>query len=358
VPAFSVTADDKLDATKLRTRQGEYDGASQDAQNIALMDNHIAQMVAHGTSRRAWLCFEASTKAAKAMTVRLNEWGVSAGLVLGETPAGERAATIAAYRRGALKCLVNVAALTTGFDVQEVDMLVMRRRTKSLGLYIQMTGRLLRTIGGEIGASIRVGKPDGIVLDFAGNIDQHGPLDFIRPKDTVARLASCETCGKRNASAAARCWFCDEPMTKLCPACLVTLPKGTLDCTQCGHDMRTGGAGEGGTAHKLLDTPSGAALIASYKTGAARDGGWNVIRRVWREEATQKIVALVGDSETTADLTAFGDRANKARWLRAGPDGVTALLLPNGASRTSALQVTADGTELPVPMPGLAEAAV
>jgi hypothetical protein len=49
---------------------------------------------------------------------------------------------------------------------------------------------------------------------------------------------------------------------------------------------------------------------------------------------------------------ACGERVKAAKWLRLDDAGaVVALLLPNGASRTSALQVTADGTELPVPMP-------
>jgi hypothetical protein len=48
VPAFSAPADDKIDVTQAQERQGEYDGRSQDAQMLALMDNHIAQMIHHG----------------------------------------------------------------------------------------------------------------------------------------------------------------------------------------------------------------------------------------------------------------------------------------------------------------------
>lgn len=345
VPAFSVAADDKVDVSKLRKRQGEYDTASQDAQMLALMDNHIAQMVHHGASRRAWLVFEASTKSAHAMAERLRQWGVAAGLVLGETPAAERAATIEAFRRGRLRCLVNVAALTTGFDVQEVDMLVMRRRTMSLGLYIQMTGRLLRTIGGHIERSIAAGKADGIVLDFAGNIDQHGPLDFIRPKDTTSKLVSCESCGKRNGAAAMRCWSCDEPMTKLCPACLVSIRKGLLDCPECGHDMRTGSADGTPRAPKLLETPSGAALIAAFRPATAREGGWVPVRKAWERDGA----AIVDDADGTRwELPApMARRAAEARWVRPGP----ALLVPNGASRTTVVQIMADGAELIVPMP-------
>lgn len=356
VPAFSATTDDKLDRSQLKTRQGEYDAASQDAQNIGMMDNHIAQMIQHGVNRRAWLVFEASVKAAKAMTARLNEWNVPTGLVLGETPAGERKAIIAAYRAGRLRCLVNVAALTTGFDVQEVDMLVMRRATKSLGLYIQMTGRLLRTIGGNIESSIAAGKPDGLVLDFAGNIDTHGPLDFIEPKTTKHRLVECEECGKRNGAAAARCWSCDALMTKLCPACLETITKGTLDCPHCAHDMRTGGAGSDPKPQSLLEKPSGAALISSFGAVRARSNGWIGVRAVRSKDEVFWVQVHVTDplNEWIQLPNEFATHAKDARWIRLESGTVVAVLKRNGSSLGSALQVTADGMVLPVPMPAAA----
>jgi len=356
VPAFSAPADDKMDASKLRTREGDYTGESQDIQMIAAMDNHIAQMLHHGRSRKAWLVFEASTKAAKAMAERMNQWGIPTGLVLGTTPAAERAASIAAYRAGRLRALVNVNALTVGFDVQETDMVVMRRRTKSLRLYIQMIGRGLRTIGGHILRSIAAGKADLLVLDFAGNIDAHGPLDFIRPKETSISLVSCEECGKRNQPAAMRCWSCDAVMTKLCPKCLggpenIGIPKGTLICTivledgtTCAHDMRAGPREEGKPT-KLLDTPSGAALISSYRPGPAREGGWMPIRKVWSKEGVMSALTEAGEAlEIPAALSML---AADARWVRS--DG--ALLVPNGANRTSVRMYGPGGGMLVVPMP-------
>ena len=349
VPAFSVTTDDKIDTTRLKKRQGEFDTASQDAQMLALMDNHIAQMIHHGSQRRAWLVFEASIKAARAMVDRLQEWGIAAGLVVADTGDAERSQTIAAFRAGRIKCLVNVAALTTGFDAQEVDMLVMRRATMSLGLYIQMTGRLLRTVGGNIDASIRAGKSDGIVLDFAGNIDRHGPLDFIRPKDTKSRLVSCESCGKRNGGAAARCWSCDEPMTKLCPGCLASIRKGLLDCPECGHDMRTGGGDAAPRGAKLLETPSGAALISAWAKGSAREGGWVPVRKAWEQDGR----TMLADNDGTAWELPAGlcRRAADARWVRGAGTIAEAVLVPNGAARNTVMQVMPDGREFVIPMP-------
>jgi len=348
-PAFSLGADDKLDASKLRTSAGEYDTKSQDAQMIALMDNHIAQMVHYGwQTRRAWLVFEASTKSAGLMAERMNAWGIPTGLILAKTPDHERAAAIEAFRAGRLRALVNVAALTTGFDVPHTDMLVWRRRTKSLGLYIQMAGRVLRTIGGNIEASIAAGKADGAVLDFAGNIDEHGPLDFIRPKDSKSKLIACEACNARNPAAAARCWSCDAVMTKNCPSCLNVVERGVTTCSHCGFDMRTGPREESKT--KLRDTPSGAALIANYGNAADRDGGWVAIRKAYSGPGGA-LVDLVDGKRVELRGTLAG-LASDARWLRLDDVGEpVAILCPNGASRTSARQIGVDGSDFIVPLP-------
>lgn len=343
VPGFSAEALDKVDESKLKKAAGEYTASSQDAQMIALMDSHIAQMMLGGANRRAWLVFEASQKAAIAMTERLNAWGIPAGLIIDKTK--NREAIIEAFNRGQLRALVNVESLTTGFDSQRIDLVCFRRRTTSLGLYIQMCGRGLRTIGGNLPASVAAGKSDCLYYDFAGLIDAHGPLDFIRPKETKASLVSCDACGNRNPVAARNCWSCDEPMMKLCPACLEPVQKGTLDCPHCQHDMRVAG-GEPRKAAALLETPSGAALISAFAKNHDREGGWVAIRKAYRHEDGR---ISVDTDEQRIDLpeylVKFGE---KAKWIRTDD---LALLIPNGASRTSVLQVKADGTALVVPMP-------
>lgn len=351
VPGFSAPAEDKVDVTKLKKTAGEYTAASQDAQMIALMDSHIMQMLSGGSDRRAWLIFEASQKAALAMTDRLNAWGVPAAAIIDKTK--NRETIYSAFERGQLRALVNVETLTTGYDSQRIDLVCFRRRTASLGLYVQMCGRGLRTIGGNIDASIRAGKSDCLYYDFSGLIDAHGPLDFLRPKETKSKLVSCESCGKRNAGAAMKCWACNEPMTKNCPACLQPIQKGLLDCPLCEHDMRVGGAveGDGPKPANLLERPSGAALISSFAKNVDREGGWIAIRKSYRHETGETII----DTEThrltlPTQLQVYGD---KAKWIRMTPDGaeVTGLLIPNGSSRTSALQISLDGPPIVVPIP-------
>lgn len=346
VPGFSASACDKIDVSRLKKTAGEYTASSQDAQMIALMDSHIMQMKVGGTDRRSWLVFEASQKAAIAMVERLNAWGIPADVIIDKTK--NREAIIGAFNAGRLRALVNVESLTTGFDVQRIDLICFRRRTTSLGLYIQMCGRGLRTIGGNLQASIAAGKADCLYYDFAGLIDAHGALDFIRPKDTRVSLVSCDACSKRNAGAALRCWNCDEPMTKLCPACLLPVQKGVLDCPHCAHNMRTGGAGEERAAAKLLETPSGAALLSSFARNQDREG-WTAIRKSWRDE--EGVVTVDTDSDRFELPVALQVWGEKAKWIRLEETQVQAVLIPNGASRTSAIQVDATGKTLVVPMP-------
>lgn len=106
-------------------------------------------------------------------------------------------------------------------------------------------------------------------------------------------------------------------------------------------------AGERGpvTAQKLLDTPSGAALISAYRPGVERAGGWLPVKKVWEQEGVHTVLTAEGESfELPASLSAL---AKDARWIRR--DGM--LLVPNGANRTSVRQYSASGEMLIIPMP-------
>ena len=116
-------------------------------------------------SARQTIVYAVSVGHAQNLKQVFNEAGIPAGLMLGETPSSERAATIERFRNGALKVLVNVAVATEGFDLPDASCVVIARPTKSLALYLQMVGRGLRP------------KRDGgdcLILDLAGNSLRHG----------------------------------------------------------------------------------------------------------------------------------------------------------------------------------------
>jgi DNA repair protein RadD len=355
VPAFTAEALGKIDPNLLKKTSGEFTASSQDAQTIELIESHIAQLKIIGANRRSWLIFEASVKSAELMTEALNRHGISARCITEKTPDTQRTLWIEAFKTGAIRALVNVAALTTGFDAQICDMLVMRRRTASLGLYVQMIGRLLRTIGGHISLSIAAGKADGVVVDFAGNVDQHGPLDFLRPKESTVRMVDCMSCKKANVSAAVRCWNCNEKMTRVCPGCNEDIEKGLKQCPLCEAVLDNRNADGSVDEAKprnanLLEMPSGAALIQAFRPIAAKEGGWVPIRKAFKIDDMPTILDANGDS--WALTTQMEGHMSTARWVRGGENGVAAFLLkPNGMSRSNAMMVTPAGVAMPVPMP-------
>ncbi len=109
---------------------------------------------------RPTVVFAATVDHARALaTAYRGRAGLAADVVLGTTPAGDRAATIDALTHRRLDVVVTVGALTEGFDCPPVAALVMARPTRSELLYTQMLGRGLRA---------HPGKTDCVVLDVTG----------------------------------------------------------------------------------------------------------------------------------------------------------------------------------------------
>jgi hypothetical protein len=76
---------------------------------------------------------------------------------------------------GAKMTLVSVLRIAVGFDIKDIELAVMLRRTIVRSLYIQMVGRATR---------IAEGKKYAELLDLAGNLELHGFHDeiYIPPK--------------------------------------------------------------------------------------------------------------------------------------------------------------------------------
>lgn len=72
------------------------------------------------------------------------------------------------FRDGQIDVLVSVNALCEGFDEKLAKYCFLLRKVGFVSLYHQMCGRVLRAIEG---------KPEGHIVDFAGNFDEFGPVE-------------------------------------------------------------------------------------------------------------------------------------------------------------------------------------
>lgn len=205
----------------------------------------IQDMLTDSEGRRKGLVFCPTVKTAGMAVELLHERGEAASLVTGATPKGERKAIIDSFRAGTGgRWLVSVSALTTGFDVPDVDVLCILRPTKSSALNVQILGR---------GTRVHPDKSDCLVLDYAGNIERCGPIDApIIPERKVAGggpapMRTCPCCEQECHASAKACPICghefaarkvvetlianaDSPMSSVtvrkCPSPLpVILPK-------------------------------------------------------------------------------------------------------------------------------------
>ena len=104
-------------------------------------------------------------------------------LLHGGTPNGERKSILEWLKNGSgNRFVVNVGILTVGFNFPALDCIVLLRATKSLRLYIQMVGRVIRAYTCKKGI-----EKQGMVIDYGSNIDRHGAIDAVNPPKPVKR---------------------------------------------------------------------------------------------------------------------------------------------------------------------------
>ena len=211
-PLVNKATSARIDTEGVKVRGGEFLAESLQS---AVMDSGVtpaavAEMVHKGHDRRAWLVFCTGVAHAEMVRDEVRRHGVTCEMVSGETPSAERDRIIAAYRDGRIRCLANVNVLVTGFNGPHVDLLAWLRPTMSTGLYVQGCGR---------GTRKAPGKQNCLVLDYAGNIKRHGPVDMIE-------LCGGKSAGDGEAQAAP---------TKECPNCESYVLLAATVCQDCGY---------------------------------------------------------------------------------------------------------------------------
>lgn len=161
-----------------------------------------------GANRNKWLVFAAGTDHADNIGDMLNMLGVPTGVVHSKREGRDK--TIADFKAGRLRAVVNNNVLTTGFDEPGIDMIVCLRPTASSLLWVQMLGRGTRplfapgydlnTIDGRLQAIQASSKHNCLVLDYAGNTKRLGPInDPVVPRRKGqgggdAPVKCCEAC--------------------------------------------------------------------------------------------------------------------------------------------------------------------
>lgn len=214
VPVISKGGVEKIDLSHVHTRAGDYaaNELAHAADDPQLIKHAVAEIVAYGKDRKAWLIFASGVTHAEHVAEEVRKHGITCEVVTGETPKGERDATVEKFKTGGIRCLVNVAVFTTGFNVPRCDMIALLMATQSTGKYVQIVGRGMRTYPG---------KENCLLMDYGGNVLAHGMVDDIEPIQTANIFNVVEN---------------PDPV-KECPQCRALLHTRVMICPACDYEF-------------------------------------------------------------------------------------------------------------------------
>lgn len=221
------------DLSKVPTSKGDYDqkalAAAVDQAGL------VGDIVDHWKRRAAGVrtvAFAASVEHSRHIARRFTEAGVPAEHLDGETPTPDRDAILARLDRGETLVVSNCGVLCEGWDQPSVKCAILARPTKSVTLYLQQAGRILRPFQGL----------EAVILDHAGNALAHG-----LPQDEREYSLAPPKSKKKSVAG---------PPVKTCEACFAIVPAATRVCPGCGVEFlveESGPALPKETAGELVD---------------------------------------------------------------------------------------------------------
>ena len=199
---------------KVRRVASDFDMGEVDAiMNKSPVTDSVITHWKEKAGNRQTVIFCSTVDHARNVADAFNASGVVAAIIHGEMGDADRRATLAAYDRGEIQVITNVAVLTEGWDHPPTSCVVLLRPSSYKSTMIQMVGRGLRTVNPEEYPGTL--KTDCVILDFGTSSLIHGSLE--QDVDLNGRKVT------------------GDALTKTCPSCDAQVPAAVMECPLCGH---------------------------------------------------------------------------------------------------------------------------
>lgn len=219
-PRYFAPSKPDLTAVKVGRQTREYN--EKQLNTVMNQPELIGDIVDNWFKLAAWkstVVFCCSKAHSRAVCQEFLDKGVSAEHVDADTPQDERAEIFARVKSGETKVLCNVFIASYGLNIPTLEVAVIARPTKSLILYMQIIGRVLRP---------SEGKTEALIIDHSGCIEEHGFVE-----DVTGWSLEGDDISERVAKAKEEA---GTPKEITCFECL-TVFSGQRECPSCGHQM-------------------------------------------------------------------------------------------------------------------------
>jgi superfamily II DNA or RNA helicase len=208
------------DLSGLHTVGGDFNRGELDAvmNRRVITGNAIEHYGKHCPGEPA-LCFCVSVEHARGVAQAFSDAGYQAESIDGSMDDKTRAQRITDLAEGRLQVLTSCEIVSEGTDIPVVVAAILLRPTKSLALYLQQVGRVLR---------IYPGKTRALILDHVGNVHRHGLPDEERQWDLNATKKRREGEAKMPTRECPNC-HCVSRVRPVCAECGYRFPVATRE---------------------------------------------------------------------------------------------------------------------------------
>jgi superfamily II DNA or RNA helicase len=161
------------DLSTVKRRQGDYiiTMLSDVMLDAGLMASLVSTYRKYAEGKST-IVFAVDVEHSKSIVREYRAAGISAEHIDSGTAKDQRAQILEQFRSKKIQVISNVEIITEGFDFPECEAVQLARPTKSVALYLQMVGRVMRPAAG---------KAVGLVMDHAGLWLEHGLATIDRP---------------------------------------------------------------------------------------------------------------------------------------------------------------------------------
>jgi DNA repair protein RadD len=208
-----IFAPSQPDLSGVQVQAGEYNqkqlaSAVDKGQLIGDIVEHWARLA----KGRPSVVFAVNVEHSRHIVSQFEAVGISAQHVDANTPDADRDRLWADLETGRVQICSSVGVISYGWDVPCVSCGILARPTKSLALYLQQCGRVLRT---------HASKEFAIILDHAGSVLEHGFPDDERSwtLDGARKRKKPERDPALSVRMCLQCWCAFRSTQTQCPAC-------------------------------------------------------------------------------------------------------------------------------------------